>query len=117
VKKIYLIISIITVTASNLQFSTHQQSIKYVNSKWSEQENNLLTNQFVTIQDAINNAVDGDTIIVMKGIYSGEGNYNLDFKGKALVIQSEEPENYECIASTIIDPKGVGVVVKFVSAQ
>lgn len=38
---------------------------------------------FTTIQDAINAANNGDIIIVQPGIYTGNGNRDIDFFGKA----------------------------------
>ncbi|MFQ6034655.1 MAG: S8 family serine peptidase [Sedimentisphaerales bacterium] len=49
---------------------------------------------YPTIQAAINDAQDGDTVWVADGRYIGEGNYELDFKGKAITVRSENgPEN------------------------
>ncbi len=42
-----------------------------------------------TIQSAINAAVDGDTVIVADGTYTGDGNRDIDFKGKAITVRSE----------------------------
>jgi parallel beta-helix repeat protein len=56
---------------------------------------------FDTIQEAIDACVDGDTVIVRDGTYTGEGNREIDFTGKALVVMSENgPE------VTIIDCEG-----------
>jgi predicted outer membrane repeat protein len=58
---------------------------------------------FDTIQEAIDKASGWDTIIVLDGIYSGAGNLDIDFKGKALTIRSENgPE------SCIIDCQKLG---------
>ena len=47
-----------------------------------------------TIQDAIDAAKDGTTIIVRDGTYTGTGNYDITCRGKALTIQSENgPES------------------------
>jgi len=49
---------------------------------------------FPTIQAAINDASDGDTVRVADGRYTGEGNYDIDFQGKAITVRSENgPEN------------------------
>ena len=49
---------------------------------------------FSTIQDAINDANNGDTIIVADGIYTGNGNCDIDFRRKAITVCSENgPEN------------------------
>jgi predicted outer membrane repeat protein len=45
---------------------------------------------FRTIQAAIDDANNGDTIIVQPGVYTGSGNRDIDFKGKAIVVRSEQ---------------------------
>ena len=52
----------------------------------------------VDMQKAIDIAMDGDTILVSPGTYTGKGNINLDFDYKSLhLISAEGPEN------TIVD--------------
>jgi len=47
-----------------------------------------------TIQSAIDVAVSGDIIVVDDGVYTGDGNRDIDFKGKAITLRSENgPEN------------------------
>jgi len=56
---------------------------------------------FSTIQAALDAATDGDTIIVRDGYYTGAGNRDIDFQGKAVHLKSENgPEN------CIIDAQG-----------
>jgi hypothetical protein len=45
---------------------------------------------FNTIQAAIDDANDGDTVVVSPGTYTGEGNRDIDFKGKAITVKSED---------------------------
>ena len=44
---------------------------------------------FNNIQAAINDANDGDRITVADGTYTGNGNRDIDFLGKAITVHSE----------------------------
>jgi len=48
---------------------------------------------FDAIQEAIDEAASGDTVVIMQGTYSGDGNRDLDFKGKAITVRSEDPND------------------------
>ncbi|HLB74767.1 MAG TPA: right-handed parallel beta-helix repeat-containing protein, partial [Sedimentisphaerales bacterium] len=61
-----------------------------------------------TIQEAIDAANDGDTVIVHPGTYSGGGNRDIDFLGKAITVRSEDPEEEGIVAATIIDCQASG---------
>ncbi|NIO29259.1 MAG: T9SS type A sorting domain-containing protein [Candidatus Latescibacteria bacterium] len=66
----------------------------------------------LTIQDAINSAADGDTILLAKGTYSGAGYRNLRVWGKAIVITSVEGPD-----STTIDCENVARGFLFVDGE
>ncbi len=59
--------------------------------------------EYDTIQAAINAAVDGDEVIIHPGTYTGQGNYYINFGGKAITVRSIDPENPAIVAATIID--------------
>ena len=61
---------------------------------------------FNNIQAAIDDANDGDVVIVQPGTYTGPGNRDIDFKGKAITVRSTDPNGQDTVASTIIDCNG-----------
>lgn len=62
----------------------------YVSTSGSDGNNGLTSGTaFRTIQHALNTAPAGSTVIVLPGTYTGWGNRNLDFSGKALTLVSQ----------------------------
>jgi len=57
--------------------------------------------QYPTIQAGIGGAVHGDTVLVANGIYTGPGNRDIDFVGKAILVTSRDGPDV-----TIIDCQG-----------
>ncbi len=60
-------------------------------------------NPFNTIQRGLDVAVGGDVVSVAGGVYAGAGNVNLDFRGKAVALQSSQGRD-----QTAIDCRGTG---------
>ncbi|MHC4501364.1 MAG: LamG-like jellyroll fold domain-containing protein, partial [Planctomycetota bacterium] len=62
--------------------------------------------EYPTIQAAIDAAVYGDTVIVEPGIYTGTGNRDIDFLGKAITVRSVAPYDPYIVAATVVDCNG-----------
>ncbi len=56
---------------------------------------------YLTIQDAIDASLPGETVALLPGTYTGSGNRDLDFKGKPITVQSHDPST-----PAIIDCQG-----------
>ncbi len=61
---------------------------------------------FDNIQAAIDDSNDGDTIIVSPGTYTGAGNRDISYNGKAITVRSEDPNDPNIVAATIINCNG-----------
>jgi hypothetical protein len=76
---------------------------------------------FDNIQAAINDANGGDIVEVKPGAYTGPGNRDIDFLGKAITVRSTDPNNPDVVAATIVDCNGTELEphrgFKFVSGE
>jgi probable HAF family extracellular repeat protein/predicted outer membrane repeat protein len=66
----------------------------------------LVPDEYPTIQSAINDCNDGDVVVVSPGTYTGNGNRDIDFRGKAITVRSIDPNDPNIVAATIIDCNG-----------
>ncbi len=69
----------------------------------------LVSAQYNTIQEAIDAAACGDKVILSPGVHYG----NINFNGKNITITSQNPDDPNVIALTIIHGTGAGSVVTF----
>jgi len=63
---------------------------------------------YSTIQQAIDAAVDGDIVLLSPGVHRGTGNVNVDFRGKSVILRCV-PHAGECM----IDATGQQAALKF----
>ncbi|HUW81251.1 MAG TPA: right-handed parallel beta-helix repeat-containing protein [Phycisphaerae bacterium] len=66
-------------------------------------EDGSAAHPFDAIQEGINAADDGDTVVVQDGTYTGAGNRDLDFDGRLITVRSANGA-----ASCVIDCQGAG---------
>ena len=80
----------------------------YVSTNEGDDGNSGLTptTAFKTIQRGIDVAREGQTVVVLSGVYRGSGNRDIDFKGKSTTVRSEDANEPGVVAATIIDCNG-----------
>ncbi len=58
------------------------------------------------IQAGIDDANDGDEVVIQPGIYTGDGNRDISFLGKAITVRSTDPNDPCVVAATVVDCNG-----------
>ncbi len=80
----------------------------------------IVPEKYPTIQEAINSAVNGDTVMVKQGIYHGAGNRDISFEGKMITVKSEQgPERtiIDCASNNLNEPHSGFIFNKGESAK
>ncbi|MCK4415238.1 MAG: right-handed parallel beta-helix repeat-containing protein [Candidatus Eisenbacteria sp.] len=72
---------------------------------------------YATIQDAIDIAYDGDTVLLADGTFTGEGNRGIDFLGKAITVRSESGDPSLCIIDCDASPGDHSSGVRMTSGE
>jgi hypothetical protein len=70
---------------------------------------------FDSIQVAIADANDGDTVLVADGTYTGPGNRNIDFLGKAITGRNWQAKKLQCGMPVWADLLGDLAIAKLTS--
>jgi len=61
---------------------------------------------FDSIREAIDAASETDSVVVLPGTYTGEGNRDISFRGKRIRVRSIDPSDSQVVAATVIDCQG-----------
>jgi uncharacterized membrane protein len=69
-------------------------------------EGGTAAHPFDAIQEGINAAINGGIVIVLPGEYTGNGNRDINFEGKAITVRSTAPNNPGIAAATIVNCNG-----------
>lgn len=80
---------------------SHAQTIWYVDDDCKPPGTGTEIDPFCTIQDGVDAAQNGDTVLVAPGIYTGEGNRDISLFGKLIALRSTSGP-----AVTTIDSEG-----------
>jgi hypothetical protein len=85
--------AIITIVAATSAFA----ATRYVSPGGSDLNPGTSHLPLATVQAAVNASIDGDTVLLANGTYSGLGNVNIDLSGKSIRIASSSGVPTACI--------------------
>jgi len=72
-----------------IEIKKHAGPVWYISAEGNNDNDGSFSHPFATFRKAMETAASGDTIFVFEGIYSGDGNRDLDPAGKNVVFLSE----------------------------
>jgi len=55
------------------------------------------TGDYATIQEAIDHTVDGDTVLLADGVFTGEGNRKISYGGRGITVRSASGDAAACV--------------------
>lgn len=91
-----------------VSFASSEKKIRRYN-----QAGELQNDDYTSIQTAIDDSLDGDTLIVCPGAY----NENIKFDNKNITLSSIDPEDHDIVVTTVIDGDEDGSVVSFINGS
>jgi len=71
-------------------------------------ENGSGEHPYDSVQEAVDVALPGDTVILLTGVYTGKGNRDIDYEGKAISVRSTDPNDPNVVVLTVIDCEDAG---------
>ena len=90
--------------------SSHVDTVYYVDAVGGNDNNDGLSpeSSFATIGKAVDTAKSGDRVIVAEGVYTGNGNRDINFYAKSISVSSTDPNDPNIVAATIINCQNNG---------